>query len=77
MPLPSVPEMIAQYEAMAAPIKPAKVIGVALNCFDLSDIEAREAVIAAEAETGLPATDVVRFGADKLVDAVQKVHIGE
>ena len=66
--------MIAQYEAMAAPIKPAKVIGLALNCFDLSETAAREAVIAAEAETGLPATDVVRFGADKLVDAVQTFH---
>ena len=74
VPLPSVPEMIAQYEAMAAPIKPSKVIGLALNCFDLSDTEAREAVRQAEAETGLPATDVVRFGAGKLVDVVQKVH---
>ncbi len=74
VPLPSVPEMIAQYEAMAAPIKPSKVVGLALNCFDLSDAEAREAVRQAEEETGLPATDVVRFGADKLVDVVQKVH---
>ena len=74
VPLPSLPEMIAQYEAMAAPIKPAKVVGLALNCFDLSEDEAREAVRQAEAETGLPATDVVRFGPDKLVDAVQKVH---
>ena len=74
VPLPSLTEMIAQYETLAAPIKPAKVIGLALNCFDLSDTEAREAIIAAETETGLPATDVVRFGADKLVDAVQKAH---
>ncbi len=74
VPLPPLTEMIAQYEAMAAPIKPAKVIGLALNCFDLSEDEAQEAVRQAEAETGLPATDVVRFGADKLVDAVQKVQ---
>ena len=74
VPLPSLTEMIAQYEAMAAPIKPAKVIGLALNCFDLSEAEARDAVRQAEAETGLPATDVVRFGADKLVDVVQKTH---
>ena len=74
VPLPSLTEMIAQYEAMAAPIKPAKVIGLALNCFDLSEDEAREAIRKAEAETGLPATDVVRFGTDKLVDAVQKAQ---
>ena len=74
VPLPSLSEMIAQYELMAAPIKPAKVIGLALNCFDLSEAEALAAIAAAEAETGLPATDVVRFGAEKLVDAILAVH---
>ncbi len=74
VPLPSLSEMIAQYEMLAAPIKPAKVVGLALNCFDLSEKEAREAIDVAEAETRLPATDVVRFGTDKLVDAIQKVH---
>ena len=74
VPLPSLTEMIAHYETLAAPIKPAKVIGLALNCFDLSENEAREAIIKAEAETGLPATDVVRFGADKLVNVIQKMH---
>ena len=72
VPLPPLSDMIAQYEAMAAPIKPAKVIGLALNCFDLSESEAVAAVAAAEAETGLPATDVVRFGADKLVDVIER-----
>ncbi len=72
--LPPLPDMIAQYETMAALIKPAKVIGLALNCFDLSKSEAQETIRAAEAETGLPATDVVRFGTDKLVDAIQNVH---
>ena len=74
VPLPSLPDMIAQYEALAAPIKPAKVIGVALNCFDLSEDAAREAVAEVEAETGLPATDVVRFGPEKLVDALAAFH---
>lgn len=74
VPLPSLSEMIAQYESMAAPIKPAKVIGLALNCFDLSEAEALAAIAVAEAETGLPATDVVRFGAEKLVDAILRVH---
>ena len=74
VPLPSLTEMIAHYEMLTAPIKLAKVIGLALNCFDLSEKEAQAAIAAAEAETGLPATDVVRFGAGKLVDAVQKVY---
>lgn len=72
VPLPSLSEMIAQYEMLTAPIKPAKVIGLALNCFDLSEKQAYQAIAAAEAETGLPATDVVRFGTGKLVDAIQK-----
>jgi uncharacterized NAD-dependent epimerase/dehydratase family protein len=36
----------------------------------LSEDEARAAVVAAEAETGLPADDPVRFGAGRLLDAV-------
>ncbi|MCE2401452.1 DUF1611 domain-containing protein [Candidatus Poribacteria bacterium] len=74
VPLPSLTEMITHYEMLTAPIKPAKVIGLALNCFDLSEKEAHAAITAAESETGLPATDVVRFGAEKLVDAVQKIY---
>jgi uncharacterized NAD-dependent epimerase/dehydratase family protein len=35
-----------------------------------SDTQAREAIAAAEAETGLPADDPVRYGAAKLLDAV-------
>jgi uncharacterized NAD-dependent epimerase/dehydratase family protein len=68
--LPSLGEMIAQYEILANPIKPAKVIGIALNCFDLTEKQAREAIELAEREAGLPATDVIRFGPHKLVDAI-------
>ena len=74
VPLPSLTEMIAHYEMLTAPVKPAKIIGLALNCFDLSEKETREAIAAAETETGLPATDVVRFGAETLVDAILKVY---
>ncbi len=74
VPLPTLPQMIAHYEMLTEPIKPAKVIGVALNCFDLTEEDARNAIHAVEAETGLSATDVVRFGAEKLVDAIQKFH---
>jgi uncharacterized NAD-dependent epimerase/dehydratase family protein len=43
---------------------------VALNTASLDDEAARQAVEEAERETGLPANDPVRFGAENLVDAV-------
>ena len=43
---------------------------IALNTRALDEDDARAAIAAAEAETGLPADDVVRFGADRLADAV-------
>ncbi len=70
VPLPSLTEMIAQYEMLAAPIKPARVIGIALNCFDLSEKETVKAIKDIEKETGLPATDVVKYGSEKLVEVI-------
>ena len=68
--IPPLPEMIDIYERAAAPVRPAKVIGVALNTFDLDEARARAAVERAAQETGLPATDAVRLGPQPLVDAI-------
>jgi uncharacterized NAD-dependent epimerase/dehydratase family protein len=47
------------------------VAAIALNTAELgSDEEAREAIAAAQAETGLVADDVVRFGPERVLDAV-------
>jgi uncharacterized NAD-dependent epimerase/dehydratase family protein len=46
------------------------VLAIALNTRDLDDAAARRAIDDAEAETGLPATDPVRFGPARLVDAL-------
>jgi uncharacterized NAD-dependent epimerase/dehydratase family protein len=43
-----------------------------LNTAPVAEGEARAAIAGAEAETGLPADDPVRFGAGKLLDAVLK-----
>jgi uncharacterized NAD-dependent epimerase/dehydratase family protein len=69
-PIPPLSELVELHERMSLIARPAKVVCVALNTRNLSDDEAREAVRAAEEETGLPASDPVRFGAERLVDAI-------
>jgi uncharacterized NAD-dependent epimerase/dehydratase family protein len=70
--IPPLSEMIEIYERAAAPVRPAKVIGIALNTFDLDDTRARAVVQRATQETGLPATDPVRFGPEPLVEAIMR-----
>jgi uncharacterized NAD-dependent epimerase/dehydratase family protein len=51
------------HEAVLQTVKPAEVVGVALNTRALSEADARAEISRAREETGLPADDVVRFGA--------------
>jgi uncharacterized NAD-dependent epimerase/dehydratase family protein len=48
------------------------VIGICLNTFDLDERAAREAIRRASGETGLPATDPVRFDPAPLVTAIEQ-----
>lgn len=71
--IPPLREVIALYESIcscAGAMQGAKVVGISINCAKLNQIEAERAVRKVEAETGLPTTDVVRFGAGRLLDAV-------
>lgn len=68
--LPSLPEAIRLYESALAPLRAARVIGLSLATWDLPDAAARAALARAEDETGLPATDPVRYDAAPLTDAV-------
>jgi uncharacterized NAD-dependent epimerase/dehydratase family protein len=70
LPLPALGELVSAYEAVAAPVRPGRVAALALNTSTLDDGAARAAVVAAERATGLVADDVVRFGADRVLDAV-------
>lgn len=72
--LPPLSRYVAQYEALAQLVHPARVVGVALNTFDLSEAEARAACDAAQQDTGLPATDPVRFDSAPLLDALVAAH---
>jgi uncharacterized NAD-dependent epimerase/dehydratase family protein len=69
-PIPPLTELVDLHERLALPKRRARVAAVALNTRRVDDDAARAAIAAAEAETGLPADDPVRFGAGRLVDAV-------
>ena len=63
-PLPSLAELVELHERISLPARPAKVAAIALNTRAARRRRgARAAIAAAEAETGLPADDPVRFGA--------------
>ncbi|HTZ07176.1 MAG TPA: DUF1611 domain-containing protein [Gaiellaceae bacterium] len=69
-PIPPLSDLVELHERIALPARPSKVVAVALNTRSMTEDEARAAVEAAEAETGLPADDPVRFGAGRLTEAV-------
>ncbi len=69
-PLPSLVELVELHERISLPVRNAPVAGLAINTRDLDDAQARRAVAAAAAETGLTADDPVRFGPGRLLDAV-------
>jgi len=71
-PLPSLTELVVLHERLSLPARPARVACIALNTRLMEESSAREAIAQAEAETGLPTDDPVRFGAEKLLDAVQR-----
>jgi uncharacterized NAD-dependent epimerase/dehydratase family protein len=70
IPLLGYRELIRTYESLCAGVKPARVVGIALNTKDLDVAAARAAIDDAVAQTGLPCDDVVRFGPFGLYDAI-------
>ena len=72
--IPPLAEFIDMQERAAAPLRPAPVIAVALNTYDLSDADARAAIERVVRETDLPATDPVRFDPAPIVEAIDAFH---
>ncbi len=72
-PLPSLQELIELHERASLRLRPARVAAVALHTGSLREDEARAEIERVAAETGLPTDDPVRFGADRLLDAVLEV----
>ena len=69
-PLPSLAGAGRAPRATVASRAAGTVACVAVNTRFLGEAEARAAIEAAAAETGLPADDPVRFGPEKLLEAV-------
>jgi len=72
-PLTSLAELVDLHERISLRARPAKVAAIAVNTRGLDDDAAHAAVTEAAAETGRPADDPVRFGPDRLLDAVLAV----
>ena len=73
-PIPPLAELADLHARLSLLARPAKVHAVALNTRELDEHAARRAVEQTEAETGLPTDDPVRFGAGKLVDALESLR---
>ena len=72
-PIARLPDFIALHETVAGLVAPSMVVGIALNTSLFPDeAEARRIIDWTETETGLPAADPVRFGADGLWSAIHQ-----
>jgi uncharacterized NAD-dependent epimerase/dehydratase family protein len=70
--IPPLKEYIRLYETIGSAVHPTRVIAISLNTYDMTEEAARRACEAASRETGLPATDPVRFDPAPLVEAVRQ-----
>jgi uncharacterized NAD-dependent epimerase/dehydratase family protein len=71
--IPPLTEVIALYEAICSAcgsLPSARIVGIALNGGRLSDEEIQREREKTQEETGLPVTDVLRFGCDPLLNAI-------
>ncbi|MGG6294139.1 DUF1611 domain-containing protein [Leptolyngbya sp. AN02str] len=73
VPIPPLTEVIRVYETVAAAggsFAPTKVVAIALNTAHLAEEDAQRAIAQTRYETRLPCTDVIRYGADPVIDAI-------
>jgi uncharacterized NAD-dependent epimerase/dehydratase family protein len=72
--LPPLRDLIELHEALVRHLRPAPVIAISLNTYDLSERKAKAAIKSIERETGLPTTDPVRFDPSPVVEAIDGFH---
>lgn len=69
--MPSIEQYLETYRAVTAPLFSTEFVGGSLDTSGLdADAEARAAIETFETELDAPATDVIRFGPERLLDAI-------
>lgn len=69
-PVAPIEQQIDIYNRVLAPVHPGRVVAVAVNTAGMDPVAAEDVVADLAARTGLPASDPVRHGCDKLLSAV-------
>jgi uncharacterized NAD-dependent epimerase/dehydratase family protein len=69
--IPPLRSLIELHESIMSPFRESALVGIALNCLDMPEDEASEEIERVESEFRLPVTDVIRYGAVKLVEALE------
>ncbi|MFC4543963.1 DUF1611 domain-containing protein [Halosolutus amylolyticus] len=69
-PLPPIESYVDLYEDLSAPVSEAPVVAGAINTAHLEDEGARQAVDEYADDLGAPATDVIRYDTDDLLEAL-------
>ena len=72
--LPSLAEQRKLFEVMASIYQPCSTIGFAMNGRKLAPEDAHRLAQQIENDMQLPVVDVIREGADRLLDAVERFH---
>lgn len=70
MPMPTLESEIALIESFSA----AKVTAISINHENMTNLEVRNTITDYETKFGLPATDVLTYSCDKLVDSIFKTY---
>ncbi len=64
--------MIRLHEEMVSFVKPSKVVGICLNTYNLPDDKSMAMINEIQKNTGLPATDPIKYGTGNIIDGLLK-----
>lgn len=71
--IPDIKEAIRLHEELASIVNKSKVLGISLNCFDLSLEETKNLIKKYEDVTGLPTVDPIKTGVEKLLKPIESI----